>query len=588
MNKHTISLLVHLFTLLLLHCLYGCGRIGRSYPEILLSADSLCCTHPDSALAVLTAIKANMDKENQRIQMYYQLLYTKAADKAYIPHKSDSIIRRIVNYYERKSAMEYLPETYYYAGRVYSDLGDAPQALDYFQKALETLRTSKDHRLISRIYSQMGTLYVYQRVYDEALSVFKKSYYHDALSADTVGQIYSLRDIGRAFTGCNKADSALFYYESAYRLAQRIQYTHMTSVVAIELAGLYTQLGMYEKAEQTVRTSTQVGKRKNQIPRFSVMADLYLQMGNLDSAAYYYHRLLEFDNYYSKQGGYEGLSKICRQRHQYKEALEYIDIYLAYTDSIKKHTDTETIRKMHSLYNYQLREKENQRLKDINTRQNTQVMGLLFILILSAVSVFSYSQYSRRKKEQKREQQRRLEEEKERQYRKSLQFIEENKKHIQYLEHQLQTSKSEKDQLHQELLHAQKELIEDTNRQVVSAQKEQILSEASLKHSDIYILFHQSAKNMSKVTDADWITLQDAVDKTYQNFSKRLCALYPKITEQEMHVCLLLKISISATGIAHLTMRSKQAVTSSRKKLYEKIHGQQGSPDKLDQFIQDF
>ena len=196
----------------------------------------------------------------------------------------------------------------------------------------------------------------------------------------------------------------------------------MTSVVAIELAGLYTQLGMYEKAEQTVRTSTQVGKRKNQIPRFSVMADLYLQMGNLDSAAYYYHRLLEFDNYYSKQGGYEGLSKICRQRHQYKEALEYIDIYLAYTDSIKKHTDTETIRKMHSLYNYQLREKENQRLKDINTRQNTQVVGLLFILILSAVSVFSYSQYSRRKKEQKREQQRRLEEEKERQYRKSLQF----------------------------------------------------------------------------------------------------------------------------------------------------------------------
>ena len=27
-----------------------------------------------------------------------------------------------------------LPEAYYYAGRVYADLGNAPQALDYYQK----------------------------------------------------------------------------------------------------------------------------------------------------------------------------------------------------------------------------------------------------------------------------------------------------------------------------------------------------------------------------------------------------------------------------------------------------------------------
>lgn len=575
-----------LFFILLV--LGSCRKTSQEYFAILQSADSLMQTNPDSARILLSTIKEDMDKENQPAQMYHQLLCIKAADKAYIPHKSDSTILSIVKYYEQKKDKQHLPEAYYYAGRVYSDLGDAPQALDYFQKALDFMPDSKDYQLISRIYSQMGTLYVHQRVYIEALSVFKKSRHYDTLSTDTVGEIYDLRDIGRAFTGCNKADSAVFYYESAYQLAQRIRNAHMTGLVAIELAGLYTQLKRYEDAKQAIRVSIQSEKKRNSIPRFAVSADFYLQTGNLDSAAYYYRRLLEFDNYYSKQGGYEGLSKIYKLRHQYKEALEYIDIYLAYTDSIKKHTDTETIRKMHSLYNYQLREKENQRLKDINTRQNAQVAGLLFILILSAVSVFSYSQYSRRKKEQKREQQRRLEEEKERQYRKSLQFIEENKKHIQYLEHQLQTSKSEKDQLHQELLHAQKELIEDTNRQVVSAQKEQILSEASLKHSDIYILFHQSAKNMSKVTDADWITLQDAVDKTYQNFSKRLCALYPKITEQEMHVCLLVKISISATGIAHLTMRSKQAVTSSRKKLYEKIHGQQGSPDKLDQFIQDF
>lgn len=78
---------------------------------------------------------------------------------------------------------------------------------------------------------------------------------------------------------------------------------------------------------------------------------------------------------------------------------------------------------MQSLYNYQLREKENQKLKDINAKQEAKVIGLIFILILSITSFLLYSQYTKRKREQKKEQQRRLQEIKERQYQKSIEFI---------------------------------------------------------------------------------------------------------------------------------------------------------------------
>ena len=268
--------------------------------------------------------------------------------------------------------------------------------------------------------------------------------------------------------------------------------------------------------------------------------------------------------------------------------VDYVDLYLAYTDSIKKQTDTETIRKMQSLYNYQLREKENQKLKDINAKQEAKVIGLIFILILSITSFLLYSQYTKRKREQKKEQQRRLQEIKERQYQKSIEFIEKNAKHIHFLETQLQVAQSEKDELKQELLEAQKELIENTNKQIEAEQKEQTLLESNLKRSDIYIHFHQAAKNQTNITAAEWNDLQAMIDQTYGMFTKRLYALFPQISEQELRICLLLKISISATGIANLTLRSKQAVTSSRKKLYEKTHGQQGGPEKWDQFIQAF
>ena len=91
--------------------------------------------------------------------MYYRLLCIKANDKAYILHTSDSLILPVLHYYIEKDDERHLPEAYYYAGRVYRDLGDAPQALEYFEKAAEALPEDGGYKLKSKIYSQMGTLF---------------------------------------------------------------------------------------------------------------------------------------------------------------------------------------------------------------------------------------------------------------------------------------------------------------------------------------------------------------------------------------------------------------------------------------------
>ena len=113
----------------LLSLLCACGT--RPYPSSLLTADSLASVRPDSALSLLKALE-HMPLAHR---MYYRLLCVKAADKAYLPHLSDSLIRPILHYYIKEGDPRLLPEAYYYAGRVYRDLGDAPQALDYFEQS---------------------------------------------------------------------------------------------------------------------------------------------------------------------------------------------------------------------------------------------------------------------------------------------------------------------------------------------------------------------------------------------------------------------------------------------------------------------
>ena len=110
----------------------------------------------------------------------------------------------------------------------------------------------------------------------------------------------------------------------------------------------------------------------------------------------------------------------------------------------------------------------------------------------------------------------------------------------------------------------------------------------NLKQSDIYILFHKSANDSTlKITNDDWDALQEAVDNTYNLFTQRLNALYP-ISEIEKRICLLIKISIPIKDIPYLVSRSKQAVTSARKRLYEKIYGESCAPETFDAFISEF
>ena len=575
-----------LFPILLLMCICACTN--KPYPQSLRVADSLIHNNPDSAVILLEELKRSMAFEPQTTQMYYQLLTIKAKDKAYITHTSDSLIKTVVKYYEERKDRERLPETYYYAGRVYRDLGDAPQALEYLQKAIESTKDCTDYRLISRIYSQTGTLYLYQDTYDQALEVFRKAYQYCLSDKDSIGMVYSLRDIGRTFTTLNCADSALYYYKGALNYAEQIHNNHLVGVVQAELSGLYIQLEMYPEAFTAIQCSNKYIKGHNIAPFYAILADYYYYTNQLDSATFYYTQTASFDDLYQKQGSYKGLGNIARKKGQYKEAMEYFDKYLICTDSIKDITNTETIRKMQSLYNYQLKEKENSKLQ--RQAANYKLWNILLIFsLLSLVFLFiAYHQFRKKKEQQQLVKQERIKQIQKERYAQSNTYLEKNKEQIKEVELSLHKAEIEKDQLRQDLLKAQKSLIEKTNEQITATQRVQKQSELALKHSDIYKKFHFAVQGSDeKIGNDDWKELMCAVDEAYNQFTTRLLELYPMKTI-EIQVCVLIKIGLSPAQIAFITIRSRQAISSIRKRLYSKVMGKDGTPEQWDNFISTF
>lgn len=593
-DMRTIKLLIFV---LLLMCFCACGN--KPYPRIMQMADSLVNTYPDSALALLEQLKETIGKEPEATQTYYQLLTIKAKDKAYVTHISDSVINQVVSYYENKKDKTHLPEAYYYAGRVYRDLNDAPQALDYYQKAIEETTEQIDSQLTSLIYYQIGMIYLYQHIFDKSLEAFKKAHHYAILSNNNTLQIYNLREIGRAFTGLNNVDSTLYYYEAAEKAAENVNNTYLVGILNQEMAGIYTQLKEFSKAYAAIQKSLCTSKRS--IPAFyATLADLFYETERTDSARFYYSELCSIGNYYQKQGAYEGLSKIARKQSKPLEALAYLDKYHVYTDSINKTMNAEAVHKVNALYNYQLREKENYHLKDIAQKQKTWITILLFsifslALIIIATGIIYHLRRKQRKMQNKRQQEilSKITEEK---YFNSQQYIAINEQRIAVLKEKLQNTEHERDELEKDWQEAEKYLLELTNKQIETKQKIHNLSERAFKESQIFKDFYHIAEmpnseNISpkeKLSQKDWEEIATGLNNTYDNFILRLRNLYPNISQHELRICMLIKISIPPMGIAKLTVHSKQAITSSRKKLYEKVHNKPGTPDLWDEFIRNF
>ena len=549
-------------------------------------ADSLASIQPDSAIALLKTLEDNIKTEPESTQMYYQLLCIKANDKAYIRHTSDSLILLVLHYYIEKRDERHLPEAYYYAGRVYRDLEDAPQALDYFEKAIDALPINEGYQLKSKIYSQMGTLFLYQKTYDEALKMFKEAQKCDIALKDSANMVFNLRDIADSYRCIDQNDSSIYYFQKAYNLAEVQGNQKLMAMVQNQMASLYSNLGKYDLARKLLQPSLDTLDIHSKSGIFSIASKLYHRMGYIDSASYYYNELLKCGTIYAKQTAHKGLAKIAILHDNPQKALLHLNQYIQYTDFIHQITDTENVRRLNSLYNYQLREKENNRLKIENKEKQNLIIYIISIGLFIIASLFAYLQRNKRKKQLLKIQLKNLRQLKEEQYKKSSLFIEENKRKIEELEQKLQ----EADQTNHILRTQLKEQIEltlYTNKQAEIELTRRKQSNSTLLESEIYKYIQKqltTKTNKKLLSNNDWKELEKVINNTYEGFSKNLRNYYD-LNEHEYSVCLLIKINIPPIDIAKLTNHSKEAITSTRRRLYEKVFGKKGSPKDWDEFI---
>lgn len=551
----------------------------NNHPQapILLEVEKIIEEQPDSALSILNKVE-NINQLSEKDHATYCLLLTQAQDLNYITHTSDSLIKIAATYFEKSNDKHKASLSYYYMGRVNTDLHDALKAQEFYLKALEIGEKTKDYHLLAKICNNLGTLYNYQDIYDLALPMQKKALYYINMEQkqDTVNMSYILQNTARTFTLMNLEDSAVIYHKQALKYSR----PYNISSILVDLGNIYIYKNEYVEAKKYIdlaQNSTTI--LKTLYPIYLSKGKLLSAMGQLDSAKYYLTQCSQSSNIYTQAGSLYHLAQVALKENDLNNYVKYTETYSTLRDSITKHSHFENIRIAQSMFNYQRIAKEKDQFEKKAAQRMIFIYQVIIIFFLTiAIFIFIFKREKIKKK--------RLTELKEEQYKRSQQYIENNNKQIFQLTETLHSKQEEMSEVERQLYEARKLMLEMENRQIFEKQGTILLLEKDFHNSSIYIRIHR--EDDIQLSPSEWEELHQLIDATYPDFTNRLIRLYPQISIEEIHICYLVKMQLSIKKIAFIMHITSSGVSQCRRRLYKKFTGEPQNTEKFDRFIADF
>lgn len=533
-------------------CLVACNNHSANW-ETLNSIETYIEQNPDSALNLLNDI--NCDTLSEDNKMYHHFLTVKAMDKAYIVHKSDSLISLAYDYFQSHNT-ERLPEVVYYCGRVNNDLGDYPTALNFYQNALDMLpANTENQKLRGAVLCQTGNLLNTLRLYEQAIPYIQESIITDSILSDSTNLMYDLQLLGAINLHAKKYTDA----ESLFKQAKPIAINHKPADMAridVYLAAAKLYNDEIDSALTIIRPTI---KKLHDIDKnfgLAYATHIYLKSGILDTAFLYASEIVKNNNSNNKATGYQTLLSPKLRGFISQDSLHYIvtEYRWLLENSLNKN-ESQAALIQNSYYNYQKHERERIKAENRNKELQMWIIGGLILICALAVVILLLKYRNKSQRLQLQEAINNIA---------TLRQILSNPNQDNVLNKQL-PSETDIDTLRARLREELLLIIE--NQQSIDTPK-------SIEESDVFRILNQYIKEGKIIANENslWNDIENAVLKCSPDFKYRLQLLVGgELKPSDMHLALLIKCGIRPTDIAILVGRAKATIAYRRESLGMKV-----------------
>ena len=537
--KHILSLLI---TLLLMA---GCGRPAETTLSAELQrAEDLMYPHPDSALHILQAMTPPEDELNRAT---WALLLTQAKYKCDVK-QSDSLVNIAYDYFKKGDNVQRKSLASYLKGGLLDEKNQADKALIFYLEAAKECEYINDNLLNYLINAHIARIYSHRDLHDYAISYRKNAIKYAEI-------LNEYRYIGDSFLGMARAYSAKKEYQKAIEY-----YDRAIGLKDISSAKIKSEYALQEKIDVLIRLkdyneALNLAKKLDNsfltLPACATLGHLYYKLNQIDSAYFYLNKATKSNNIYTKQGVYQALFNITKNKKDYEKNANISVKLWKINDSINKIDRNKALIEMQEKY-------DQQRVKDEMTAKMTLQKQRILMGIGVAILILCFIAYRIRIRNKER-----------------ITRLAEAEERIETLNHLLEE--------------AQKEPSPDAGqddtffKRILLQQLGIIRMVANTPTAQNQALLRRLAETGNDEMPAEeliaWKDLYPIIDRLYDNFYTRLMERFGSVlTDKEVQTCCLLCAGFSTKEIAVITRQASGTVyvrkSSSRQKM--------GAPDGAD------
>ena len=575
-----------IYLLLILLILASCAG-NRKYDDLMQRADSIMNVNDDSAkvaLRMLDGIKPQLPEFSQSQKMRYELLRHKAMNKACITFTSDSVMKKVVDYYDNHGSANERMLANYVLGCVYRDMYEAPMALEYYNKATEQADTTAadcDYGTLYRVYSQMGFLFSKQYLPYQLLDAFGKAVKYAYLAKDTLNAIINYQNRENAYSYLGNKDSVIAINLQTAKLFKKHGNDYAAAIAFGCNYKYYIEKKDFINAKKAFEAYNSTGYEGNSNYEdakayvLCLKGTYYMFTGQLDSACYILQQSLKFCKSFSnKAATTKALAHYYAKVNQPSLAMKYALQSSEYNDSDLIGARKTQLQQVKAMYDYG-RNQEIARMAEQKAKRSTQMN---YMIVFACVILFLFLSYIYRKQlalKKKRIAASKL-------------VYEDCLLKLKRLQEEKAQLVAEKDKKLAQIITEKENAISKLVSEIHDIQNRYSLSSMSdaylvLKNSSIYKKIQCiEAHPLEEMTEEDWTELADTVEELIPNF---IPMLKNRVSDRDYRICLLIRLGIPASLMARLLNLSDAAISKSRKTMLKKLCGKVGKPKEFDEYV---
>lgn len=575
-----------IYLLLILLLLASCAG-NRKYDDLMQRADSIMNVNDDSAtvaIRMLDGIKPQLPEFSQSQKMRYELLRHKAMNKACITFTSDSVMKKVVDYYDNHGSANERMLANYVLGCVYRDMYEAPMALEYYNKATEQADTTAadcDYGTLYRVYSQMGFLFSKQYLPYQELNAFDKAEKYAYLAKDTLNAIINYQNKGEAYGYLGKKDSVIASNLQAAKLFKKHGNDYAAAIAFGCNYDYYIEKKdsiNAKKAFEAYNSTGYEGNSNYEDAKAYVLyqkGTYYLFVNKQDSA--YDNLSLSFKickSYSIKAATTKALAQYYAKVNQPAMAMKYALQSSEYNDSDLIEARKTQLQQVQAMYDYS----RNQEIAKNAEQKAERSTRMNYMIVLSCLMLFLLLSYIYRKQIAIKKKKIAV----------SKRLYEDSLLKLKRLQDERAKLVAENDNKLAQVIMEKENTISKLKAEITHIQERYSLSSVSdadliLKDSSIYkkIKFIE-VHPKEKMCEEDWKELADTIEEVVPNF---IPVLKNKLNDKDYQICLLVRLGFSTSLVARLLGLSDAAISKSRKTMLKKICRKEGKPKEFDEYI---